>query len=306
AAVLAGAVSPDGRTVLTGTYDGSAWLWDATTGRRLAGPFRHADPVYAVAFRPDGKAFATGSGHSVERDGQMVGTGEARVWDVASGEVIQSAPRHAREVLAVAFTPDGRTLVTASKDRTARFWDAATGAAVGRVIRHDGWVNALALSADGRAVLTGSDDRTARLWSIPDGAPLTTPLRHTRPVKAVGIGADGRLLLTTSEDGTAQLWEAGRGQAAGEPLRAAAPIQAAALSPTGRVLVTGDRAGEVRLWRVPAPLGGDVERVRLWVETASGTELDATGALRPLEMGAMGERRRRLAELGGAPTGVEE
>jgi WD40 repeat protein/tRNA A-37 threonylcarbamoyl transferase component Bud32 len=298
AAVISGAVSPDGRTLLTGDYGGSAWLWDAATGRRLAGPFRHPDPVWAVAFRPDGQAFATGSGHSVERDGHMVGTGEARVWDIATGAVIQSAPRHARDVIAVAFTPDGRTLVTAGKDKTARFWDAATGAAVGEVIRHDGWVGALALSPDGRALLTGSDDTTARLWSVPDGAPLTAPLRHTRPVKAVGISPDGRLLLTTSEDATAQLWEARRGLPAGEPLRAPAPIKAAALSPTGRALVTGDEGGGLRLWQVPAPLSGDVGRVRLWVEATAGTELDATGALRPLGDEAWGERRRRLAQLG--------
>jgi WD40 repeat protein/tRNA A-37 threonylcarbamoyl transferase component Bud32 len=299
-AVLAGAVSPDGRTVLTGDHDGSAWLWDAATGRRRAGPFRHPDPVWAVAFRPDGLAFATGSGHSVKRDGHHVGTGEARVWDLATGAVIQSAPRHARDVIAIAFTPDGRTLITASKDKTARFWDAATGAAIGAVIRHDGWVNALALTPDGRAVLTGSDDTTARLWSVPDAAPLTSPLRHTRPVKAVAIDPDGRLLLTASEDAMAQLWEARRGQPAGEPLRAPEPIQAAALSPTGRALVTGDRGGGLRLWRVPAPLGGDVERVRLWIETTAGTELDATGALRPLDRETWNERRRRLAQFGGA------
>ncbi len=306
ATVLAGAFSPDGRTVLTGSYDGSAWLWDATTGRCLSGPFRHPDPVWAVAFRPDGKAFATGSGHSVERDGHMVGVGAGRIWDIASGKVIQAAPRHARDISAVAFTPDGRTLVTASKDKTARFWDAATGSAIGKVIRHDGWVNALALTADGRAVLTGSDDRTGRLWSVPDGSPLTPPLRHSRPVKAVAISPDGRLLLTAGEDAIAQLWETRRGVPAGEPMRSPAPIQAASFSPTGRALVTGDRDGGLLLWRVPVPLGGDVERLRLWIETAAGTELDATGALRPLGRETWNERRRRLEELGGAPPGVEE
>jgi WD40 repeat protein/serine/threonine protein kinase len=305
ATVLAGTFSPDGRAVLTGSYDGSAWLWDATTGRHLAGPFRHPDPVWAVAFRPDGKAFATGSGHSVERDGHMVGVGKGRIWDIASSRVIQAGPRHARDIIAVAFTPDGRTLVTASKDRTARFWDAATGASIGAVMRHDGWVTALALTADGRAVLTGSDDRTARLWSVPDGSPLTTPLRHRQPVKAVGISPDGRLLLTASEDATARLWEARSGQPAGEPLRVSAPIQAASFSPTGRAFLTGDRGGGLLLWRVPIPLGSDVERLRLWIETAAGTELDATGALRALGHQTWNERRRRLEQLGGAPLGEE-
>jgi WD40 repeat protein len=262
--------------------------------------------VWAVAFRPDGGAFATGSGDSAERDGHMVGVGEGRIWDVASGEVIQTAPRHARDIIATAFTPDGRTLVTASKDKTARFWDAATGAAIGEVIRHDGWVNTLALTPDGRAVLTGSDDRTGRLWSVPDGSPLTPPLRHTQSVKGVAISPDGRLLLTTGEDATAQLWEARRGQPAGAPLRAPAPIQAVAFCPSGRAFVTGDRGGGLLLWRVPGPLDGDAERLRLWIETTAGTELDTSEALRPLEQRTWNERRRRLEQLGGAPPEVEE
>jgi len=171
---------------------------------------------------------------------------------------------------------------------------------------HDGWVNTLALSPDGRAVLTGSDDTTARLWSVPDGSPLTPPLRHLRPVKAVAFSPDGRLLLTTSEDATAQFWEARLGQPAGEPLRAPAPLTAAAFSPTGRALLTGDRGGGLRLWRVPGPLGGDVERVRLWIETTTGTDLDDSGALRLLDQKTWSERRRRLDQLGGQPPGVGE
>jgi WD40 repeat protein len=297
-AVLAGAFSPDGRAVLTGSMDGSAWLWGAATGRPLAGPFRHPDPVYAVAFRPDGQAFATGSGQSVMEKGNMKGRGEARVWGVASGQVIQSAPRHARDTLAVAFTPDGQTLATASKDGTARFWDVATGEARGAVVRHRGWVNVVALTHDGRAALTASDDATARLWTVPDATPLTLPLRHLRPVKAAAVSCDGRLLLTASEDGTAQLWGACLGQPAGEPFRPLAPVTAAAFSPTGRAVLTGDRDGWVRLWEVPAPLGGDAEQVRLQVETMAGAELDETGALRPLGEGAWNERRGRL---GAAP-----
>jgi WD40 repeat protein/tRNA A-37 threonylcarbamoyl transferase component Bud32 len=306
AVVLAGAFSPDGRTVLTGGADGSAWLWDAASGRRLAGPFRHPDAVWAVAFRPDGKAFAIGSGHSVKTDGHMKGNGEARVWDLASGEVLRTVPCHARDTLAVAFTPDGRTLVTASKDATARFWDADTGREAGETIRHRGWVNAVALSPDGRAVLTASDDTTARLWAVPDARPLTTPLRHPRPVKAVAVSADGRLLMTGSEDGTAQLWDARLGQPAGEPFRPLVPLTVAAFSPAGRVLLTGDRDGGLRLWRVPAPLGGDAAHIRLWIEVTSGTELDESGALRPLDLKTWDERRRRLDQLGGPPPGVDD
>jgi WD40 repeat protein/serine/threonine protein kinase len=306
APVLAGTFSPGGKTVLTSSVDGSAWLWDAATGRRLAGPFRHPDPVHAVAFRPDGKVFATGSGHSVRGKQHMEGRGEARVWDLASGKVIHAGPRHARDTLAVAFTADGKTLVTASKDGTARFWNAATGQVLGASIRHRGWVNAVALAPDGRSVLTGSDDQTARLWAVPDASPRTLPLRHMGPVKAVAVSNNGRLLLTGSEDGSAQLWDARLGQPIDTPLRTPAPLSAVGFSPDGRLLLTGDRDGWVRVWKVPAPLGGDVKRIGLWVEVAAGTDLDDTGTLQPLDARSWNERRQRLDRLGGPPPGAQE
>src|SRR5262249_30087381 len=160
----------------------------------------------------------------------------------------------------------------------------------GSAIRHRGWVNAIALSPDGRAILTGSDDTTARLWTVPDGVPRTPPLRHLRPVKAVAISPDGRLLLTASEDSSAQFWDAGLGHPVGKPFRALAPLSAARFSPAGRTLLTGDRSGRVRLWRTPFPVGGDVERIRLWIQQMAGAELDDTGALKLLDAATWNQR----------------
>jgi uncharacterized coiled-coil protein SlyX len=76
---------------------------------------------------------------------------------------------HDSQVNAVAFSPDGRTVLTGSSDQTARLWDAATGKPIGEPLRHDGSVSAVAFSPDGRTVLTGSGFRTARLWDAATG-----------------------------------------------------------------------------------------------------------------------------------------
>jgi len=73
---------------------------------------------------------------------------------------------HESTVMAVAFSPDGQTVVTGSRDQTARLWDARTGAPRGEPLKHDGWVRAVAFSPDGQMVLTGSDDKYARLWPV--------------------------------------------------------------------------------------------------------------------------------------------
>jgi WD40 repeat protein len=107
----------------------------------------------------------------------------------------------------VAFSPDGKTVLTGSTDGTARLWSASSGKELTPPLRHQGpvrAVSAVAFSPDGKAVLTGSLDGTARLWSASSGKELTGPLRHQGPVWAVAFSPDGKAVLTAG--GTARLW----------------------------------------------------------------------------------------------------
>ena len=85
---------------------------------------------------------------------------------------------HQGAVNTVAYSPDGKTVLTASVDGTARVWDAATGQPIGPPLTHQDGVYAVAYSPDGKTVLTGSDDNTARLWDVVSGRPIGPPLRH--------------------------------------------------------------------------------------------------------------------------------
>src|SRR5262249_10195824 len=103
---------PDGKTVLTGSGDKTARLWEAAAGRPLGKPLQHQGMVVAVAFSPDGKTVLTGSTDKM-----------ARLWEAATGQPLGAPLQHQGSVRAVAFSPDGKTVLTGSEDKTARLWE---------------------------------------------------------------------------------------------------------------------------------------------------------------------------------------
>ncbi len=107
------AFSPDGRTILTGSSDKTAQLWDAATAKPIGKSLEHQDGVLAAAFSPDGKTILTGGEDKT-----------ARKWDAATGRQQGLTMEHQSRVIAVAFSPDGKTVLTGSYDKTARLWDA--------------------------------------------------------------------------------------------------------------------------------------------------------------------------------------
>jgi WD40 repeat protein len=157
--------------------------------------------------------------------------------------------KHSDVVHFVAFSPDGRTAVTASLDGTARLWDGLTGKPRGEPLRHEGCVLQAAFSPDSRLVVTASLDRTARLWEVHSGRPRGAPLRHRNPIRSVAFSPDGRTVLTGSNDGGAQIWELASERPLGEPLRHQGWLQQVGFRPDGGVAITaGQGDSAVRLW----------------------------------------------------------
>jgi WD40 repeat protein/tRNA A-37 threonylcarbamoyl transferase component Bud32 len=302
ARVDAVAFSPDGKAVLTGMghhqpfwgktepFQGEARLWDAATGEPLGPAIRHQSDVVAVAFRPDGKAFVTGTSD-----------GGARAWDTGTGEPLGPVIRPRGEIAGVAFAPDGRTIVTASGVEV-QFWDAATGEARGESLAHPGDVLAVALSPDGKTVLAAVDDHTVRRWDVATRQPLAPPaLQHPAPVDALAFSPDGRAVLTGGRDHTARLWDAATGRPLGPPFRHPAAVKAVAFGPGGATFVAGCQDGTAQTWAVSGPLDGGAEQLKVWVEVATGQHLGDGGVARVLDPVAWRQRRQRLQDLGGPP-----
>jgi WD40 repeat protein len=158
--VSAVALSPDGRTVLTGAEDGTVQLWNIRSGQPAAPPLIHHSGVTAVAFSPDGRTALTGSIDFT-----------ARLWDTHSGEPSIPPLIHGGRVSSVAFSPNGRILLTVSKDNTARLWDGRSGRLIVPPLVHKGGVSSGVFSPDGQTVLTWSEEtnETASLWEVRSG-----------------------------------------------------------------------------------------------------------------------------------------
>jgi WD40 repeat protein len=282
--------SPDGKTLLTGTLAGPGQLWDVATGKRLGRTLRHQDILWTAAFSPDGKRLLTGS---FDRT--------ARLWDAATGKPLGQPFKHQDIVLSIAFSPDGGTTLTGGRDGLAYFWDVATGQRRGPPLRHQGSVLAVAFRPDGKAAVTGSFDRTARFWDVATGKALTPAMPHQGAVFQVAFSPDGKTVLTGSFDGASQLWDAATGKPLGPARRHQERVVKVGFTPDGKTMVSVSYDRTVHWHPVPIVVGGEVERLRLWVQAATSLELTSAGDLRVLSTDEWKEQQRQLEELGGPP-----
>ena len=289
AAVLATALSPDGRHLATGARDGTARIV-ATTGVETPGErpvelVGHDDEVWRVAWSPDGTRVATASADKT-----------ARIWDAATGRELRRIEGHGAAVYGLDFTRDGGVLATSGADHTVRLWDMAAGTEIGRLEGHVGTVYSVTLSADGRRAVTASRDRTVKIWDVPRREPLQTLEGHDDWVFNAALAPDETRIASASQDGTVRLWRVrdGKEQAT---LRHPFRVNAVAFTADGRHVVTASHDGVLRMFT--ASRGKEIWRGRghaaaIWTVTAAGG-LAATGS---------GDGTARLWSADGACTPV--
>ena len=215
----------------------------------------HGDGVSAVAFSPDGRYVVSGGCDKRDENYRCI-EGTARVWETATGREV-ARMTHDDSVTAVAFSPDGRYVVSESGDGTARVWEAASGREVAR-LPHDDRVTAVAFSPDGRYVVSGSEDNTARVWEAASGREIARLTHDDWVVTAVAFSPDGRFVVSGSIDGTARVWEAASGREVAR-LTHDEYVTAVAFSPDGRYVVSGSNDGTARVWE--AASGREVARL---------------------------------------------
>ncbi|RYP48229.1 hypothetical protein DL768_005836 [Monosporascus sp. mg162] len=161
----------------------------------------------------------------------------------------QTIEVHSHSVCAITFSPDGKTLASASYDRTIRLWDTATGAQQQTIEGHSGPVCAIAFSPDGKTLASASGDKTIRLWDTATGAQQQTIETHSGSICAVAFSPDGKTLASGSYDRTIRLWDTATGARQQTIEGHSGSVCAVAFSPDGKTLASGASYDEnIRLW----------------------------------------------------------
>jgi WD40 repeat protein len=189
-----------------------------------------------------------------------------RLWDLESGRRIRELPGHTEWIFGLAFTPDGRSILSSSggtglpqnpwwrdgTDSAVRIWDVETGRQVGRLEGHKGMVRSVAVSRDGLQALSGGSDQTPILWNLKTRREVRRLQGHQNRVERVAFLPDGRRAISASYDRTIRLWDLDSGQEVDQFRGHSTAVTGLALAPDGRWLLSSSNSGyELRLWDVP-------------------------------------------------------
>ena len=155
---------------------------------------------------------------------------------------------HTSTVFGVAITPDGRTVVSGSGDKTLKVWDMETGKCRATLIGHTSTVFGVAITPDGRTVVSGSDDKTLKVWDLATGKCRATLEGHASYVLGVAITSDGRTVVSGSDDKTLKVWDMETGKCRATLEGHSGALLGVAISPDGRTVVSGSGDKTLKVW----------------------------------------------------------
>ncbi len=202
------ALSPDAKTLFTAGDNAAVLAWDVSLGKQLENKLTGStDWLLAVASSPDGKTVAAGG-----FDGKL------RLWDLASAKnqvevavqvpaAAKAPPSPATPVSALAFSPDGKTIVVGGQDALIYVFQTADGKLLRTMPGHTSAITSLAFHPGGAVLVSASKDRTLRLWNPATGQLIKALEGHTAWVQGVTFLVHGTRLASVSADQTVRLWD---------------------------------------------------------------------------------------------------
>lgn len=201
----------DGKTVAIAHDDtqgaGRVALYDVVTREETVALAADLPGVYTLAFSPDGKTLATGSG---SLGGQVAAL---RLWDTTTGKEIRPLVAHPGAATTIGVSPDGKLVASCSTtERIVRIWDVAGGREVRRLEGHEAGVDEVQFSPDGRLLASATREPAIIIWDVASGRRLTTLTDHNSLGPHMRFSADSKTLATAGDQQTAAIWDVTNGK----------------------------------------------------------------------------------------------
>jgi WD40 repeat protein len=219
-------------------------LIERATGEEIAVAKGGWGGGYSLAYSPDGSEIAWA--------GFKEGT--VKLLDSNGLKPLGTLHGHKERVLCMAFSPDGKYLVTGGADRTCKRWDLARRQDLLTLPVQPNMVWSVAISPDGNTLATGDGEGNVKLWDLPTGRMRQTLIPHLGAVSTVVFSPDGKYLVSAAYDGRVRIWEVAAGT--GEPQKvilvgpSQGGINAVRFSSDGRHLVTANCNGTIYVLRL--------------------------------------------------------
>ncbi len=199
----------------------------------------HTYTVWSVAFSPNGKILASGSGDRT-----------IKLWNVETGQEIKSLTGHSGWVYSAAFSPDGKTLASGSSDNSIKLWNVESGQELKSLAGHSSLVSSVAFSPDGKIIASGSADKSIKLWNVETGQEIKALTGHSGSANSVAFSSDGKTIASGSYDNSIKLWNVENGQELKSLASHSDYVESVVFSPDGKTIVSGSRDKTIKLWNV--------------------------------------------------------
>ncbi|WRH67182.1 MAG: WD40 repeat domain-containing protein [Planktothrix sp. GU0601_MAG3] len=233
--IYAIAITPDGKTLISGGYGGLIKIWDAKTGQLQKTLNAHVDAIESLAISPDGNLIISASWDN-----------EIKLWNPKTGQLINTLKGHSDDIKTIAISPDGKLLASGSTDKKICLWNLSDGKLI-KTLDNKDWVKSIAFSPDSQVLAAGGENGNIKIWSLIDEGNYIL-MQHSGAIQSLAFSPDGQMLASGSADHTVKLWQFKTGKVLHTLNHHSAAVLSVVFNPQGDILASGSYDKTINLW----------------------------------------------------------